>query len=442
MTHPRLLFPPGTEEYAHGTSPLNSSADQHPGFVAVPGTAADVGEIVTDAAARGLVVMAQATGHGASGAVDDKTIIVDTSSLDDLRIDAGSRTASAGAGQTWGAVNAQAERHGLLGLAGSAPGVSISGFTFGGGLGWLTRPHGMASSALRGVEYVDGAGEVRRAAEDAAEVVDRDALWAFRGGDGVGIATGLEFDLVPVPELWAGYLLWSVDELAPVVGAWAAAMARVGDGVSSSIAVLHAPPAAPIPEPLQGRPVLHLAVAASTGAAGVQPLLELVRAAAAPVADTWGPADAARLAGIHLDPPVAVPAIGAARWLGEGTPAVATGVLAVAAADDSSLTLVEIRHFANAAAARPGAETSVPGPFVVHAVGALGGPGTRGPIEASLARVRAASASADLGRSVGSWIDGAESSPDALPAADRDRLRAITAAVDPRGVIRRSRYLA
>jgi hypothetical protein len=58
VTHPRLLFPPGTEEYAHGTSPLNSSADQHPGFVAVPGTAADVGEIVTDAAARGLVVMA------------------------------------------------------------------------------------------------------------------------------------------------------------------------------------------------------------------------------------------------------------------------------------------------------------------------------------------------------------------------------------------------
>ncbi len=52
MTHPRLLFPPGTEEYAHGTSPLNSSADQHPGFVAVPGTAADVSEIVTDAAAR------------------------------------------------------------------------------------------------------------------------------------------------------------------------------------------------------------------------------------------------------------------------------------------------------------------------------------------------------------------------------------------------------
>jgi len=442
MTQSPLLFSPGTGEYAHGTSPLSSSAEQHPGFVAVPRTAADVGEIVTEAAARGLVVMPQATGHGASGAVDEKTIIVDTSSLDDLHIDAESRTASAGAGQTWGTVNAQAERYGLLGLAGSAPSVSISGFTFGGGLGWLTRPHGMASSALRTVEYVNGAGEVRRAAEDAAEGVDRDALWAFRGGGGGGIATRLDFDLVTVPELWAGYLLWSVDALEEVVGAWASAMTRVGDTVSSSIAVLHAPPAPPIPEPLRGRPVVHLAVAASAGAAGAEPLLELVRAAAAPVVDTWGPADAAKLASIHLDPPVAVPAIGDARWLGKGTPAVATQILSVAAPDDSPLTLIEIRHFANTASARPGAETHVPGPFVVHAVGALSGPGTRDPIDASLAGVRAASAAPDLGRSVGSWIDGAESVPDTLPATERERLRAITAAVDPRGVLRRSRYLA
>jgi FAD/FMN-containing dehydrogenase len=84
-----------------------------------------------------------------------------------------------------------AERHGLLGLAGSSPTVAVAGYTFGGGVGFLTRPHGMASSALLAVDYVDGNGQIRRAEEDAPNAVDREALWAFRGGGGVGLATAL-----------------------------------------------------------------------------------------------------------------------------------------------------------------------------------------------------------------------------------------------------------
>lgn len=54
----------------------------------------------------------------------------------------------------------------------------------------------MAASALLQVEYVDGAGAVRIAADDAPEQMDRDASWAFRGGGEVGIATRLK----PVPQ--------------------------------------------------------------------------------------------------------------------------------------------------------------------------------------------------------------------------------------------------
>ena len=137
-----------------------------------------------------------------------------------MSIDTSARIAHAGAGTTWSALNSTAQRHGLFGLAGSSPTVAIAGYTFGGGVGWLTRPYGMASSSLLTVDYVDGSGRPRRAAEDAPDPVDREALWAFRGGGGVGIATRLTLELVAPQALWAGYQLWNITALKPVTEAW------------------------------------------------------------------------------------------------------------------------------------------------------------------------------------------------------------------------------
>ncbi|HET9891688.1 MAG TPA: hypothetical protein VFQ42_14415, partial [Mycobacterium sp.] len=187
------------------------------------------------------------------------------------------------------------------------------------------------------VDYVDGNGELRRAAEDAADVVDREALWAFRGGGGVGVATALTVELVAPQELWAGYQLWSIDALGPVVDAWASAMGQIGDAFSTSISVLHTPPGAPaFPPALRGGPVVHLAFASPQGADAASPLLRALRTAPAPVVDSsWAPADAARLAEIHLDPSNPVPALGIGRWLGPRALDVAADVLDTAAAVDS-----------------------------------------------------------------------------------------------------------
>jgi len=131
-----------------------------------------------------LGVAVQASGHGAGAPIESDRVLVDTSGLNAVHIDARARIAHVGAGATWSAVNAVAERDGLLGLAGTSPTVAVAGYTFGGGVGFLTRPYGMASSALLAVDYVDGNGQIRRAEEDAADTVDREALWAFRAGAG------------------------------------------------------------------------------------------------------------------------------------------------------------------------------------------------------------------------------------------------------------------
>lgn len=432
-------FPPGAAEYAKATAPLNAYVQQHPALVALPADIEQVAACVRHAADNGLVVVPQATGHGAAATLGSETLLLDTSRLNRIEIDVERRTARVGAGCRWGAVNAEAIKHGLLGRAGSAPDVGVAGFTFGAGAGWLTRPWGLASGFLTAVDYVDGRGAIRRATDDADQQIDRDAIWACRGGGGVGIAASLEFGLVPVENLWAGYLLWPIDALDAVVAAWARGMSTVGPDLSTSLAVLPAPPIPEIPPQLQGQRVVHLAMASSSGDSAAAELETALSAAPVPAVATWGPSDLDRLGQIHLDPPTAVPAVGTARWLDDSVLTVVRDIYH--AALTAPIQMVEIRNVQNDALALHGAMDHPPGNFMLHAVGGPQSNSDLGPLEAALDRVLAAAAPADIGLAIGSWSDARSSVPDGLPPHIRDRIRAIADAVDPDQVLGRPAVL-
>jgi len=441
-----MLVNSNSDGYAAATRPHNSSVEQHPVRVAIAAHPQDIATALDEVAAlaqssgTALEVVPQATGHGAGAPVGADSVLLDTSRLTDISIDPDSRVAVVGAGATWSAVNAAAEKHGLLGLAGSAPSVSVSGYTFGGGIGWLVRRDGLASAALRAVHYVDGSGRLRTAAADAADDLDRQAIWAFRGAGGVGIAHTLEFDLFPAPDLHAGALLWHAEALPELIAAWSRTIGTLDGSVSSSISVLHVPPLPPFPQELHGQVAVHLAIADPEGPSAAAPLLEAMRAAAAPVFDSWGPSNAAGLARIHLDPPTAVPAIGDARWLDASTPNIAAALLSTAVAADAAMVMMEIRHVAGAPARRTGAVVVPPGEFIYHAVAPLN-LFPRDRIEAAFARARSIWLAADTGLTPGSWIEGAASVLQALPGDVRQRAAAIADTVDPHGRIHRSRLL-
>lgn len=439
-----LFSQPGSAAYRAATNPRNSSVVQRPAIVAHPRNAQEVAQAVQRAAQRNLGVTVQASGHGAGAPIESDRVLVDTSGLNSVRIDAQARVATVGVGATWSAVNAVAEREGLLGLAGTSPTVAVAGYTFGGGVGFLTRLYGMASSALLAVDYVDGNGQMRRAEEDAPDAVDREALWAFRGGGGVGMATALTVELVAPQELWAGYQLWTIDALGAVIDAWRSAVGQVGDALSTSIRVLHTPPGAPtFPSALQGVPILHLAFASPQGPDAAGPLLRALQGAPPPVVDSsWAPADAARLARIHLDPRDAVPALGLGRWLGPSAPAVAANVLDIAAAADAPVAMAELRHVGNEAQSRDGATTTVPGPFLLHAVGVATDVASRVRTEDGLSQVYGTAIAADIGRSAASFADGRAMVSDALDSSALQRLGRLSAALDPDHRLAPSRVLA
>ena len=80
-----------------------------------------------------------------------------------VRIDPATRTARAEAGAIWQDVTAPAGEHGLAALAGTSPDVGVTGYTLGGGLGWLARRYGLAANSVTAAELVTPDGDLVRA---------------------------------------------------------------------------------------------------------------------------------------------------------------------------------------------------------------------------------------------------------------------------------------
>jgi FAD/FMN-containing dehydrogenase len=436
---PDRVFGPGTDAYDQATTPRNATARQQPAAVVAARSADDVAAAVRAAGATGLRVLLQATGHGAAGEVGDDTVLLDTSGLDSVEVDPDHRVVRAGAGATFGAINAAAFEHGLLALAGTAPDVAVVGYTVLGGVGWLTRPYGMASASLLSVDLVDGTGEQLHADDQQ----HADLLWAYRGGGGVGVATAVELRLFPADNLHAGYLLWDAEHAATVIPVWGDALNRLHPALSSAVGLLlHAPDAPTVPESLRGKPVVHLAAATVAGATAMQTLRDVLAGLPEPAIDTLGPCDAQRLSGIHLDPPAPVPAHGEGRWLTGQAGSHALQILTAAGTSlDSPLAEVELRHVAAPASDVPGAETSCPGAVLLHATGPAPDPDARAKVEAALEKVLAAARPVDTGRSATSFRDGQDAAYDARPTEFLTRLDAIRHLVDPAGVIVASKLL-
>src|SRR5690349_18800345 len=126
---------PGDPGYDTARTPWNVTVDQRPAAVAYPADADEVASVVRAAAAAGLRVAVQSTGHnaGALGPLDD-AVLLRTSAMTSVTVTG--RTARAEAGALWIDVVEQAAPHGLAALHGSSPDVGIAGYSLGGGLGW------------------------------------------------------------------------------------------------------------------------------------------------------------------------------------------------------------------------------------------------------------------------------------------------------------------
>ena len=242
---------PGDPEWDAARSGFNLAVDQRPAAVTFPRDEHEVGAVVAIARRHGLRVAPQTTGHNA-GPLGDlaDTILLKTAEMTGVEIDAGARRARVRAGTRWEDVTSGLSEHGLAALHGSSPDVGVVGYSLGGGMGWYGRKHGLQSNSVTAIELVTADGRLVRTDRDN----EPELFWALRGGGGnFGVVTALEFDLFPIDEVYAGWLIFPWERSAEVLHAWNDLLPSLPEEMSSIGRILQVPPIPEIPEPLRGR---------------------------------------------------------------------------------------------------------------------------------------------------------------------------------------------
>jgi FAD/FMN-containing dehydrogenase len=339
---------PGDAGYDAARTPWNLAVDQRPAAVAVPRTADEVAEVVRAAAASGLRVAPQSTGHGAGPLGEhqlDDVVLVRLSELTGVSVDADAGTARVVGGTLWRDVVAATAPYGLTALHGSAPDVAVAGYVLGGGLSFYGRTHGIAANSLRSVEVVTADGSLVHANADE----NADLFWALRGGGGnLGVVVALEIALLPYADVFAGMLLWPRDRAPEVVRAWAAWTRDVPDSVTTSLRVMSFPPLPDLPPFLSGRQLVVIDGALLEDDERAAELLAPLRALE-PEMDTFARIPSAGLLDVHMDPPTPVPAVSDHAVLA-GLPdaAIAAYLAEVGPGSTTSLLFAELRHLGGA----------------------------------------------------------------------------------------------
>lgn len=332
---------PGDPGYDAARAAWNLVVDQLPALVVRPRTTADVVEAVRFAGRAGLGIAVQATGHGFGRPADGAMLIV-TSEMTDVRIDACTRTARIEAGAKWSHVLGPAQSIGLAPLLGSTPEVGAIGYTLGGGLGWLARKYGLAADHVRCFEVVTVDGRVLQ----VSRAEHGELFWALCGG-GPGelvIVTAMEIGLVPVSQVYGGNLFYPASDAVEVLVRYRHWAAKAPEELTSSVALVNFPPIDDVPEPLRGRSFVLVRGAYTGPMAAGAALVDEWRQWKAPEIDMWGPMPFSEVAGISMDPVDPLPAQVSTEWLSS----ISDGVIEVLAEHVFSpqplLLFVEMRH--------------------------------------------------------------------------------------------------
>jgi FAD/FMN-containing dehydrogenase len=431
---------PGDDSYAAEGATYNLAFAHHPAVIVGATVPGDVQAAVRFASAHGLPVAVLTTGHQAIMPADGAMLIT-TSRMAAVSVDARARTARVAAGTRWQQVVDAASAHGLAPLNGSSPLVGVVGYTLGGGLSpTLGRAYGWAADHVRAIEVVTPDGVLRNVTPET----EPDLFWAMRGGkSNFGAVTALEIDLFPVERLYGGGLFFSGQYAAQVLRAYQEFTQTAPDEMTTSVALLRLPPLPFVPEPLRGNFTIHVRFSylgsAEDGARLVAPL----RAAAPTLIDTLGEMPYSRFAEIHSDPVDPAPFLERSAMLATfSTETVDTLIELAGPEADCPLAFVELRHLGGALGRPPAIPDAVGNRDAAFAfwIVAIGTPEegaeTMAYADVMLDRLTPWSTGGKYLNFMSSADASAEQTRPAYKGVDYGRLQAIKAEYDPENMFR------
>ncbi len=254
----------------------NAMIDRRPAVIVQCAKADDVVQAIAVARENKLDISIRGGGHNIAGnAVCDHGMMIDLSSMTNVRIDAQKRRAYVEPGATLADFDQAAQVHGLATPVGINSTTGIAGLTLGGGFGWLTRKYGMTIDNLISAAVVTADGNQLR----TSETENADLFWAIRGGGGnFGIVTEFEFALHPVgPEILAGLLVFPFSQAKQVLTQYRQFAASAPEDLNVWVILRKAPPLPFLPETVHGQEVIVLAVFYAGDRAAGEKLIEPLR---------------------------------------------------------------------------------------------------------------------------------------------------------------------
>ncbi len=300
------VIAPSDAEYDKARMVFSGVVDRRPAVIVRPVDVGEVSRLIRLARETGLELAVRSGGHsGAGHGTSEGGIVLDLSQMRAIDIDVGGRTAWAETGLTAGEYSTAVAAHGLATGFGDTASVGIGGITLGGGVGYLSRKHGLTVDALLAAEIVTADGELVH----TDEKTEPDLFWAIRGGGGnFGVATRFKYRLFEVPQIVGGMLM--LPATAETIAGFIAAAEAAAEELSTIANVMPAPPMPFVPEDQHGKLViiafLCYAGAVDAGQQAMapfralgQPIVDMVRPMSypeiyPPVDESYRPVSAAR----------------------------------------------------------------------------------------------------------------------------------------------------
>ena len=413
----------------------NLTVDQRPALIVAAKEAGDIAAAVRYARHTGLGIAVQSTGHGVARAADDALLIL-TTALTDVRIDAATQTAWVGAGAQWGMVLEAAQRHGLAPLLGSSPNVGVIGYTLGGGMGWLARKHGLALDSVLAFDVVTADGRSLRVSEREHP----ELFWGLRGGGGsLAIVTAMQIRLFPVTTVYGGNLFYPASMAKGVFARYRDWVATLPDEMTTSVVLMNFPPIPAVPEPLRGQSMVMVRGCYAGPVEAGQRLVDTWRTWHAPAIDMFAAMPFTQVATISNDPVDPMPAKSTGAWLASLSDASIDALIAGTLPQQGPpiITFTELRHAGGAIAkadAHGAAFSHRDGRFNMVSIGVTPTPDALEAFTAHTAALRAAIAPDLHGGAYLNFLDGEEMrqrTRAAFSAEHFARLTALKAAIDP-----------
>jgi FAD/FMN-containing dehydrogenase len=186
----------------------------------------DVWESLAFAQTHALWITTRSGGHSTAGFSVNDGMVIDTSRMNGIHVDAVAKRAVLGPGTTWGQLNVVLAGYGLHMPTGGCGDVCVAGYMQGGGYGFTSRKFGINCDSVIEMLVMLADGRVVRA--NAGQ--NADLFWAMRGGTGnnFGILLEATYELHEMPPLWGFGLQWPLEKAAEALQLWQKGFMRHG----------------------------------------------------------------------------------------------------------------------------------------------------------------------------------------------------------------------